>query len=352
MRYYILFAISFLLIANQSFAQKGKGKEKQYKAGVIGFYNVENLFDIYDDEEINDEEFLPDGGRNWTKDKYEEKLGNMARVISEVGTDISPDGLAIMGTSEVENLSVLEDLVKEEAIKDRNYEIVHYDSPDKRGIDCAMIYNPKYFKVTESKPLPVILYKEDGSRKYTRDILFVKGEFDGETIYVLVNHWPSRSGGEKRSRPFRNAAAKVCKDTIDNILKVDPNAKFYIMGDLNDDPISPSVKKIMQGVNKPEKVTLKNLYNPMLDFFKKGHGTLAYRDAWSLFDQILMSKACLKGNTDGYFLHKTKVFKKSYMIQKTGQYKGYPFRTFGGGEYQGGYSDHLPVYVVLLKEVE
>ncbi len=347
MRLHITLILISLFVVNQSFAQK----EKQYKSSLIGFYNLENLFDTEDDEEINDEEFLPNGGRQWTKEKYNEKLGNLAKVISQVGTDLNPDGLAIMGTAEVENKGVLEDLVQQDSIKDRNYQIVHHDSPDKRGIDCALIYNPKYFKVIESKALPVKLYKEDGERKYTRDVLFVKGEMDGEVIHVMVNHWPSRSGGEKRSRPFRNAAAKVCKDTIDEIIKVDPNAKIYVMGDLNDDPTSPSVKKILQGVNKEDKVTKNNMFNPYFDFFRKGIGTLAYRDAWSLFDQILMTKPCLKGKTEGYFFYKAKIFNKKFLRQKTGQYKNYPFRTFGGGEYQGGYSDHFPVYIVLLKEV-
>lgn len=348
MKYYTLVFFSVLFFANTSFAQK----EKQYKSGLIGFYNVENLFDTKDDEDVDDKEFLPEGGRQWTQDKYNEKLGNLAKVISEIGTEINPDGLALLGTSEVENEQVLLDLVKEEAIKGRNYKIVHHDSPDKRGIDCALLYNPKYFKVLESKALPVKIYNDEGKRKYTRDILFVKGEFDGEPIHVFVNHWPSRSGGEKRSRPYRNAAAKVCKDTIDAILKVDPTAKMYVMGDLNDDPTSPSVKKILQGVNKPDKVTKKNMYNPMYDFFLKGIGTLAYRDAWSLFDQVLVNKSCLKGETEGYFFYKAKIYNKKYLVQKTGQYKGYPFRTFAGGEYQGGYSDHFPVYIVLLKEVK
>ncbi len=348
MKQYITLVSIIFLIVNQSFAQKNK----QYKVGIIGFYNFENLFDTVDDEKINDEEFLPEGGRQWTSEKYKEKLKNLAKVVVDVGTDMSPDGLALLGVSEIENKKVLEDFVKEKAIKSRNYQIVHYDSPDKRGIDCALLYNPKYFKVLDSKAMPVLLYDSDGDRKFTRDILYVKGIFDTDTIHVFVNHWPSRSGGEKRSQPFRNAAAKVCKDTINVIMKKNPMSKVFVMGDLNDDPISPSVKTIMKGKKNPEKIVGDVMYNPMIEYFKKGIGTLAYRDAWSLFDQMIMSAGFLKGKTDGYFFHKAKIYNKKYLVQKTGQYKGYPFRTFAGGEYQGGYSDHFPVYSIFLKEVK
>lgn len=341
-------SILFVIFALQISFSQG---EKQYKAGLIGFYNLENLFDTHNDKNINDEDFLPNGNRLWTKEKYQEKLGNLAHVISQVGTDISPDGLAVLGVCEVENKGVLEDLVQEKAIANRKYKIVHHDSPDKRGIDCALLYNPKYFKVLNSEALPVELYDND-KRKYTRDILYVKGVFDRDTIHLLVNHWPSRSGGEKRSQPFRNAAAKVCKEKINSITQANPLAKVFAMGDLNDDPTSPSVKKIMKGIDKKSKVKGDKMYNPMCKFFRKGIGTLAYRDAWSLFDQILMTKGVLKGNTESYFFHKAKIFNKKFLVQKTGQYKGYPFRTFAGGEYQSGYSDHFPVYVVLLKEVE
>lgn len=347
MKYYTLLLLATLFFVNQSFAQK----KKQYTSSIIGFYNIENLFDTKDDEDVDDKEFLPEGNRQWTQKKYKEKLGNLAKVIADIGIDINPDGVALLGTCEVENEQVLLDLVQEDAIKNRNYKVVHHDSPDKRGIDCALLYNPKYFKVLESKPIPLELFKENGKRKYTRDILYVKGELDGEVIHVFVNHWSSRSGGEKRSRPFRNAAAKICKDAIDEILKEDPKAKTIVVGDLNDDPTNDSVKKILKGVKKQEKVTDSNMYNPMYSYFLKGIGTTAYRDAWSLFDQVLVNKSCLKGNTDGYFFYKAKIYNKKYLVQKTGQYKGYPFRTFAGGEYQGGYSDHFPVYLVLLKEV-
>ncbi len=346
MKKIILLAVLFVAILFQSF----KNNEQQYKASIIGFYNLENLFDIYDDPEIRDEEFLPEGSRQWTEDKYQEKLANLAKVISEVGTDISPDGLAILGTAESENLKVLEDLVKQDAIKKRNYQIVHYDSPDKRGIDCALLYNPDYFTVESSTPILVDIKDDEGERVYTRDILYVKGLMDGEEMHIFVNHWPSRSGGEKRSRPRRNAAAQVCKDKINSILINNPNAKVLVMGDLNDDPISPSVKKILKGKNKKEKVKDGEMYNPMADYFKKGIGTLAYRDAWSLFDQILVTKATYS-DKESYVFHKAKIFNKKYLVQKSGRYKGYPFRTFAGGEYQGGYSDHFPVYSIFLKEV-
>ncbi len=340
----------FGLFCTKSNAQK----EKQYKVGVVGFWNFENLFDLEDDTEINDEDFLPTGKNQWTKDKYDEKMGNLARVISDMGTELSPKGVTLLGTAEIENRKVLEDLVKEKAIRDRNYQIVHHDSPDHRGIDCALLYNPEYFTPISSKGLEVELYNDEGERRYTRDILYVNGKLDGEEIHVFVCHWPSRRGGEKASRPKRNKAAQVVKDYMTSIQEKDPEAKIIVMGDMNDDPVSPSVKKILDGRKDKESVTANSMYNPMYKFYKRGVGSNAYRDAWSLFDQILITMPLIKTGKSqtGYFHHKTTIYNKKYLVQKTGKYKGYPFRTFAGGKYQGGFSDHFPVYITLLKEIK
>ncbi len=346
-----------LLIASQSFAQK----EKQYKVSIVGFYNFENLFDLEDDPDINDDDFTPKGRNQWTQEKYDKKLGNLAKVISELGKEMTPDGIALLGTAEIENKKVLEDLVVQKAIKDRNYQIIHHDSPDFRGIDCALLYNPKYFKPIEHEALRLVLKdtkgelltNDDGEPRTTRDVLYVKGTLDGEIVHIMVNHWPSRRGGEKATRHLRNAGAMLCKNKMDEIKKEEPNAKILIMGDLNDDPTSPSVKKILQGKKSEDKVAEGQMYNPFYTPFKKGIGTLAYQDAWSLFDQILVTPSFLKkSKNEGFFYHKIAIYNKKYLVQKTGRYKGYPFRAFSFGEFIGGYSDHFPVYSVFLKEVK
>ncbi|MCO6478599.1 MAG: endonuclease/exonuclease/phosphatase family protein [Phaeodactylibacter sp.] len=345
----MLFRLSFLfflsLLSLQAFAQQ------QYKVGLIGFYNFENLFDTLDAPDVRDEEFTPTGSNLWNTEKYLEKLHNLSRVVSELGTSITPDGVSILGVSEVENRKVLEDFVKQPLIRDRNYQVVHHDSPDERGIDVALLYNPKYFEVLGTKAMPLIIYRDSGERDYTRDVFLVSGLYDGEPLHIMVNHWPSRSGGEAASQPFRNAAAMICKAAADSLMREDPYAKVIIMGDLNDDPISPSVKKILNAQREKESVRRGGLYNPMYNLFKKGIGTLAYRDAWSLFDQILLSYGFVSKRAEGYKYYKVFVHNEPYLLQSSGQYAGYPFRTFGGGAYLGGYSDHFAVYVALVKEV-
>lgn len=337
----------FLLLAFQPlFSQK-----QQYKVACVGFYNLENLFDTVDDPATNDSDFLPTGKLHWTKEVYHEKLGNMARVISELGTDVTPDGVAILGVAEVENRKVLEDLVAEDKIAGRKYEIVHYDSPDERGIDVGLIYQPKYFKVLGSKAIPLMIYGDDGERNFTRDILYVSGLLDGEPLHVLVNHWPSRRGGEAATRPMRNAAAQVCKNVKDSLLALDPNVKVIVMGDLNDDPNSPSVKKVLAAAADKDAVKKGGFFNPMEAFFDKGYGTMAYNDAWSLFDQVIVSQGLVKERQDGYRFLNANVYNKTYLTQKSGQFKGYPFRTFDFENYMGGYSDHFPVYLMLVKAV-
>lgn len=334
----VLFA-TLLADTQHAFAQKKK------EIACVGFYNLENLFDTVDDPNKRDEEYLPDGKNKWTQKKYESKLFNMARVISEIGKEGSKDGFAILGVCEVENRDVLEDLVKQPAIVARNLKIVHDNSPDKRGIDVALLYNPKRFKFIEKRAYRLNAFKEDGDTLFTRNQLLVTGKLDKERVHVIVNHWPSRSGGEKRSRPSRNKAGQLCRSIVDSILMAEPKAKIFVMGDLNDDPTNDSVKKyLMTKANKKE-MSDKYLYNPWENILADGYGTLAYRDNWNLFDQIIMSNAIVDKKTKGYKLLTAKIFRKKYMIQQEGRYKGYTFR---GRD--GGYSDHLPTYVYLVRE--
>lgn len=344
LRFTLLFL--FLVIVNSVHAQ-----DKTYKVGAIGFYNLENLFDTIDTEDVRDTEFTPQGDKAYTPELYKDKLGNLSKVISEAGTEMTPDGLALVGVAEIENRFVLEDLVKENNLADRRYQIVHYDSPDKRGIDVGLLYNPKYFKVTNSRNIPLMLYDDSGERKFTRDVLHVEGEFDGESMHVLVNHWPSRRGGEKRSAPGRNAAAMICKTVVDSLQSINSDVKIIIMGDLNDNPTNDSVMKVLAAKKDKNRLPARSIYNPYINLYKKGGGSNAWRDTWSLFDQVMVSSGLVKGNpSEGWQFYQAKVFNKPYLVQKSGRFKGYPFRTFVGDTYLGGYSDHFPAYIFLIKE--
>ncbi|MBL7738516.1 MAG: endonuclease/exonuclease/phosphatase [Chitinophagaceae bacterium] len=327
-------------------------QKKEFKPVIISFYNLENLYDTVNNPIKDDEEFLPDGPRNYKTDIYLDKLNKLATVISQIGADISPDGPALLGVAEVENDTVLNDLVRQKLIAKRNYKIVHYDSKDIRGVDVGLLYNPKYFKPEASDKLFVQLPGGSKDAYYTRDILWVKGQLDGETIHVYVNHWPSRSGGEERSAPAREAAAQVCRNHIDSILKQEPNARIIVMGDLNDDPTNASVSAILNAKGRQKDVRAGGLFNPWTEMYRKGYGTLAYRDAWGLFDQIIISSPFLDKEQNGLFFYQQHIFRKEYMVENKGQYKGYPMRTWDGNTYRGGYSDHFPTYIVFLKKLQ
>lgn len=333
------------------FAVSLNAQKDQFKAVSVGFYNLENLFDYERDTTIRDSEFTPWGKRAWTEEKYAEKQANMAYVISQMGIDVTPAGLSILGVSEIENKRVLEDLVSQDALKDRNYKIVHRDSPDRRGIDVAMIYNPLHFTVEDVEMVNINFILDDLDTLRTREIMHVTGLLDGDKTHVLVNHWPSRSGGEKRSASRRNKAAQTCKNLIDKLKAENPDVKVILMGDLNDDPTSSSTKGILRAKGKLKQVKSKDMFNPMYDPYRRGLGSNAYRDNWSLFDQIILSPGLLDKKQDGYFFYKANIFNKKYLIQRSGQYKGYPFRTFSGDKYQAGYSDHFPVLIYLVKKV-
>lgn len=344
MRKYLIVS-SFCLLAIVSLY----GQEKQYKVGCVGFYNLENLFDTINSPDTEDEEFLPSGNKGWTGKRYREKLKNMSDIISRLGVEYVPAGPSVFGVCEIENRSVLKDLVQMPKLKKRNYKIVHEQSPDERGVDVGLLYQPDVFKVLGYRAVHVDLPEDEGEdENYTRDVLLVSGLFDGEKMHFLVNHWPSRYGGEKRSRPLRNKAAKVARGLIDSIFKFESRAKIILMGDLNDNPDNESVFKYLKA-KETKQIKDDELYNPMAKRYKKGIGTTAYRDVWSLFDQIIVSKSLLD-DSNGYSYYKTIIFKENSMLQQKGRFKGYPKRTFAGGRYLGGYSDHFPVYMFLVKE--
>ncbi len=332
-----------LLILSIFSSLQSCAQEKKYLATTIAFYNVENLFDTIDDPNTNDAEFLPGGANRWTPQRYQAKLENMAKVIAGIGNEMVKGGPAIIGLSEIENRGVLEDLINTPPLKELGYEIVHYDSPDRRGVDVGLLYKPSVFKVTNSTSNR--LYMPGRTDFFSRDQLVVSGELLGEPISVIVNHWPSRRSGPE----YREEAAKLSRHLSDSLMKAHKNAKIFIMGDLNDDPTDRSVAKVLGAKGKPADVKQGDLFNPMWQLHRDGIGSLAYRDAWNLFDQIIVSEPVLN-DSKGWKLHKAKVYNEKFLLQKDGPYAGYPFRTFAGGAYAGGYSDHFPVYLFLIRE--
>ncbi|RZP02957.1 MAG: endonuclease/exonuclease/phosphatase family protein, partial [Flavobacteriales bacterium] len=316
------------------------------------FYNLENLFDTENDPLTYDDDRTPDGKDHWTEEIYQDKLKNMAKVMAEIGAEVSGSAPTIIGVCETENRKVLEDLVNQETLVEQDYGIIQFDSPDRRGIDVALLYKKKLFTPTHYKAKELLIYDDNDKSKrvFTRDQLVVSGVLDGEKIHLIVNHWPSRSGGEKRSRSKRIKAAKLNRQIIDSIFSDDPYAKIITMGDLNDDPSNTSVKDHLNAKRKTSELGIKELYNPMEDLAKQGYGSLAYRDSWNLFDQIIISTELTKKDFSSYRFYQAGIYNKTYLVNAHGRYKGYPYRSFASGSYTGGYSDHFPVYIYLVKE--
>ena len=327
-------------------------EKKAYKVNTVAFYNLENLFDTENDPLTYDDDRTPDGKDHWTEEIYQDKLKNMAKVMAEIGAEVSGSAPTIIGVCETENRKVLEDLVNQETLVEQDYGIIQFDSPDRRGIDVALLYKKKLFTPTHYKAKELLIYDDNDKSKrvFTRDQLVVSGMLDGEKIHLIVNHWPSRSGGEKRSRSKRIKAAKLNRQIIDSIFSDDPYAKIITMGDFNDDPTNPSVKDHLNAKRKANNLAIKELYNPMEDLAKQGYGSLAYRDSWNLFDQIIISTELTKKDFSSYRFYQAGIYNKTYLVNAHGRYKGYPYRSFASGSYTGGYSDHFPVYIYLVKE--
>ena len=328
------------------------GAKSTYSVRSIAFYNLENLFDTSNDSLIFDDDRTAEGKDRWSQIKYEKKIGDLAKVLSLIGRDVRGKSPDIIGLCELENQRVLQELLSHERLVDEDYGMIHYDSPDERGIDVALIYRKSSFTPFSQKSQRLLLQHIDGFRDYTRDLLIVGGMMDESEMYILVNHWPSRSGGESRSRPYRLEAARLNLQVMDSLQKKDPDSAFLLMGDFNDNPTDISLKKILKARGKRSSVEQNALYNPMEALYKKGIGSLGYRDQWHLFDQILVSQNLLTGKNHGYRLWKAGVFNPPFLITREGRLKGYPYRTYTSGTYTGGYSDHFPVYLYLVKQVD
>jgi hypothetical protein len=325
-------------------------RQRPYQVCIIAFYNLENFYDTVDNPIVNDDDFTPRGIKHYDGTIFRDKVNKLATVISQIGTDISINGPALLGVAEIENDTVLETLVRHPLLKNRQYRIIHFDSKDARGVDVGLLYQPAYFVPEKAAKLFVALPGNSKDAFFTRDILYVQGRLAGETIHVYVNHWPSRRGGEARSRPAREAAAKVCIEHAAGIFDTAPNARIVLMGDLNDDPDNRSITHVIGAKGKPSEVKTGGWFNPWLEPYRKGIGTLANRDSWGLFDQILLSHAWLDTMQPGLRFHHAGIFARDFMKEDHGPFKNYPMRTWEGNIYRGGYSDHFPTFVVLVRK--
>ena len=291
---------------------------------TIAFYNIENLFDIENDPNTHDDDFLPRSPKGWTRKRYEKKLLKLGTVISKIGEENTETGPVIVGLAEVENSKVVSDLVRSKNLIDEGYSYIHYDSPDERGIDVALLYKSDIFEVEDSETFTVYFEDEFGKQDYTRDILLVKGKLNNESVNIIVNHWSSRREGVKETEFKRIAAAKVVNTIIETLKKENSNCKFIVMGDFNDNPNCNSIS-LMEKESE--------LYNPFKTVWSRDKGS-----------QILFSTNFFDANNSNLDFHKADIFNSKFLTQYHGKYKGQPFRTYVGKKYKGGYSDHFPVY--------
>ena len=342
-------AVLMLLCA----AVPSRGEEKKVATFGVAFYNLENLFDTINNNGKYDLEFSPAGSRKWDGKKYWSKIKNLSYAISQMTTRTTPKGPAVIGVSEIENITVLEDLVKADAIRDWNLKIVHHDSPDARGVDVGLLYNPEMFRVltVENHRLEI----PELPKFRTRDQMCVIGLMGTRAtgysrMAIIVNHWPSRRGGEAESSWLREAAARLNAKIAADLLAKYPDIGIITMGDMNDDPFNKSVSQVLGAVKDIDKTAEGGFYNPFWEKLDKGIGSYIYRGGWNLFDQIIINSNLVDGKC-GLKFYAAEVLNRQFLLQQDGQYKGYPLRTFSSGAWTNGYSDHLPTEIFLVREV-
>ncbi len=309
----------------------------------VMFYNVENLFDTFDDPDKRDEEFLPNGDRYWTNRRFNDKLRRIFQVVIAVGEGKQP---ALIGLCEVENRYVLEMLLERTPLGRMGYKIIHKESPDRRGIDVALLYHEAQFTPIMYNAIPVI--DPDNENFATRDILYVKGTMETDTLHYYVNHWPSKFGGAIETIPQRALAASILKSNTDSIFETNPQAKIIIMGDFNDAPIEESITKHLGAVSNFNTVNNTLLYNLSHKHAAQGLGTIKFRGKWELIDQFIVSGALLKGEKIHTSTESFRIFEAPFLMEKDEAYLGMkPFRTYIGFRYNDGFSDHLPILLDL-----
>ncbi len=329
-----------------SFAQNPADTEERYVQATVAFWNLENLYDTINDPLKDDDEFTRGGAKRWNGNRYKQKLQKLSDIIEKLGDENGPE---ILGVCEIENRTVLEDLISTPALIGRKYKIVHFDSPDRRGVDVGLIYKSGHFKPLNAVAVPV---KEEGNKDFiTRDVLVVTGLLNNDTVSFIVNHWPSRRGNGNEDK--RVLAATVVRRQVDSLQTINPEAKVILMGDFNDDPVNKSIHQVLSARSRKKIVSGSDLFNPMYDMYKNGVGTIAYQDSWSLFDQIIMTQSLLDNKNSKYYYQdgSSGAYVEKRQIQQEGRYQGYPLRTYSGNNFTNGYSDHFPVYIFLVQKV-
>lgn len=305
---------------------------------TIAFYNLENLFDTQDHPEKLDTDFTPNGILKWTPERYISKLNKIGDTISKIGKKTAGKPPVIIGVSEVENKTVLRDLLQVDALKKEDYAYLHYDSPDERGIDTALIYDKRFFKILASEPIPLVVYNLDGQQDMTRDILYVHGKLNDEEVHVFVNHWPSRRDGGVETEYKRVKASETIIDFMAILEEKYSNPNYIVMGDFNDGPKTTSIIKLVEE---------KQLFHPTEKLLTPKRGSANYKFNWLLFDQIMISHSFLNYQKKTHSFNNANIFDEDFLREFKGRFKDSPFRTYVGRKYMGGYSDHFPVYIQL-----
>ncbi|HBH06135.1 MAG TPA: endonuclease [Flavobacteriales bacterium] len=301
----------------------------------IAFWNVENLFDIHNDTLTQDDEFTPQGEKQWNRYRYEDKLKKISKTIQAVG---GWNGVQIIGFAEVENRLVLSDLTTKTGLASTSYSIVHKNSGDLRGIDVASIYDSTSVELLQTQFIEV---KMPALERPTRDILHLNFSIEGRSLHVFYNHWPSRYGGKSRSEPKRIQAARTLRAVIDSLFNADSNANIIIMGDLNDHPEDRSVQDILLKKDTTELINLMSL-------LPKNEGTHQYRGEWAYLDQVIVSRSLRNGANGLNAVPGAYVFREDFLLEINEKYQNVqPNRTYLGPSYHGGFSDHLPIFIDL-----
>ena len=313
-------------------------RKRNRQLHTIGFYNLENLFDVKDDWYTLDDDFTPKGRKKWSVKRYKKKLSKLAKTIAKLGLKQSGTAPVLLGVAEVENNKVIKDLLNSGPLKKLPLDFVHFDSPDERGIDTALIYNTELFNPLSSEPIPLMVENEDGERDTTRDILYVYGQLNGEEVHIFVNHWPSRRAGAELTEYKRLKAAETIATFMTEIEARHGQPNYLIMGDFNDGPDARSIKQLVKE---------KELYNPMEKLLTPDRGSANYKRSWSLFDQIIVSPSFFNYEKGTHSFAHANIFDDYFLTEWKGKYRGNPFRTYVGKKYKGGYSDHFPVYILL-----
>lgn len=316
---------------------------KKEKLHTIAFYNVEKLYDTELSPQRNDLDYTAVGALAWDKERYDQKIKNIATVIEMIG---GKDGAAILGIAEVENKKVAEDIASASPIRKHNYSVIHYDSPDPIGLDLALFYKPKVFSPTAHKSIPL---QNQSGRGRAREIIEVKGMLEGELVTIYLNHWPENNGNAKAGTQNRRAAATTLRRQIEGVFKTDPNAKVIVMGDFDEVPSSPALEQVLRATGRPNPAYKEELFNTFYMYHVQKMGSFYYRGRFQMLDQIMLSKSFLTGQGLEYVRGSAQIHAPDFARHNFGKLKNTPKRTFSGTTYLGGYSDHFPVYIKVRK---